>query len=210
MLEVIGAGTSLSTTNVVDFSAFYNASTLNQLNVNEVSDLCSVAEDEDDSSAATVVGDHRCLPIIPFNHRNKVGVSSRSVPATTTEHTTIEKPSLALQLKLLTKRIFVSYWRTPAYNLVRFFINIIIALIFASAFSFQEYPTKVGAVSRSAVIFITCLFCGVVGMQTVLPVTFAERPAFYREQQSEMYSVALFTITTTLVEVMYQYHYEYI
>jgi hypothetical protein len=38
-------------------------------------------------------------------------------------------------------------------------------------------------------------------MQTVMPVTFNERPAFYREQQSEMYHVAVYTLATFLVEV---------
>ena len=57
------------------------------------------------------------------------------------------------------------------------------------------------AISKSAVIYVTVLFCGVVGLQTVMPVTMAERPAFYREQQSEMYSVAVYSFVTSLVEV---------
>jgi hypothetical protein len=63
--------------------------------------------------------------------------------------------------------------------------------------------TDIATVSKSAVIYITVLFCGVVGLQTVMPVAFAERPAFYREQQSEMYSVAIYAIVTTLVEIPY-------
>jgi ABC-type multidrug transport system permease subunit len=36
-----------------------------------------------------------------------------------------------------------------------------------------------------------------------MPVTFADRPAFYREQQSNMYSVAVYSLVTALVEVPY-------
>jgi ABC-type multidrug transport system permease subunit len=40
-------------------------------------------------------------------------------------------------------------------------------------------------------------------MQTVMPVAMAERPAFYREQQSKMYNVGIYTITTTIIEIPY-------
>ena len=77
--------------------------------------------------------------------------------------------SFATQLYWLSYKAFLNYWRTPSYNLVRFIINTVIALIFASAYSNQDYSTYVGCVSRSAVIYITVLFCGVVGMITVSP-----------------------------------------
>eukprot|EP01038_Epipyxis_sp_PR26KG_P004915 gene4915-6878_t len=111
--------------------------------------------------------------------------------------------SYFMQFKHLSYKIFLSYWRTPSYNLTRFFINAVIGLIFASAYVNQNYDTQNGCISRAAVMFVTVLFCGVVGMQTVAPVTFVERPAFYREQQSEMYSVAIYSLVTCLVEIPY-------
>jgi hypothetical protein len=76
-----------------------------------------------------------------------------------------------------------------------------IALIFASAYANQKYHTDVAVIARTGVIFITCLFCGTVGMVTVLPVSFDERPAFYREQQSMMYRVGVYTFAYSFVEV---------
>jgi hypothetical protein len=76
-----------------------------------------------------------------------------------------------------------------------------IALIFASAYPQQEYDTYVAAVSRAAVIYVTALFCGVLAMLTVVPVVAADRPAFYREQQSRMYSVFIYCVTLFLIEV---------
>eukprot|EP01037_Dinobryon_pediforme_P046620 gene46620-60032_t len=80
------------------------------------------------------------------------------------------------------------------------FVNIVIALIFASAYPQQKYHTYVAAVSRAAVIYITSLFCGVLAMMTIVPVLSAERPAFYREQQSRMYSVFVYCLTLMLIE----------
>lgn len=40
-------------------------------------------------------------------------------------------------------------------------------------------------------------------MQTVVPVAFDERPAFYREKESNMYSPAIYTVVATLVEIPY-------
>ena len=52
-------------------------------------------------------------------------------------------------------------------------------------------------------IFITCLFCGAVSMQSVCPVAVRERPAFYREQQSNMYSVGIYSFAYCTVELPY-------
>jgi ABC-type multidrug transport system permease subunit len=96
-----------------------------------------------------------------------------------------------------------SYWRNPSYNLSRFLVNIILALIFASAYVNQEYGTDVGVISRCAVMFITCLFCGALGTISAIPVALAERPVFYREQQSLMYRVIIYELVTGLVELPY-------
>jgi hypothetical protein len=192
MLEVIGAGTSSNAGSITDHHEFYKSSALCDANSHEVDDMLHDNEDGDASEQDHIVEQSRCGPLGSL----KRGSSRKSI-----SHARVQKQPLWIQFKLIGKKVFICYWRTPTYNLVRFFINIIIALVFGSAYAHQEYSTPVGVVSRSAVIYITLLFCGVVGMQTVLPVTFAERPAFYREQQSEMYSIAVYTTITTLVEV---------
>lgn len=54
-------------------------------------------------------------------------------------------------------------------------MNVVIALIFASAYANQVYNTEVNVISRSAVIYITVFFCAVIAMQNVLPIAFQER-----------------------------------
>jgi hypothetical protein len=52
-------------------------------------------------------------------------------------------------------------------------------------------------------MYITIFFCAVIGMQNVCPVAFSDRPAFYREQQSNMYSISIYSFIYFLVEVPY-------
>lgn len=89
------------------------------------------------------------------------------------------------------------------YSFVRHFTSLLVALIFGSAFPQQEYSTYVAAVSRAAVIYVTALFTGILAMILVQPVFAAERPAFYREQQSRMYSVWMYALTLVLIEIPY-------
>jgi hypothetical protein len=105
------------------------------------------------------------------------------------------------QFRYLMHRIALTYWRTPNYSLFRYFSNILIALIFASAYPLQTYHTYVATVSRAAVIYLTTIFCGVLALLSVMPVLSAERPAFYREQQSRMYSVVVYCLTLFLIEI---------
>lgn len=109
--------------------------------------------------------------------------------------------SMSMQLYCLVKRAIISYWRSPTYNFGRMVISTIIALIFASAFANQQYDSDIDCISRGSVIYITCLFCGIVGMLTVMPVMFAIREAFYREQQSMMYCAYFYEVATLVVEV---------
>lgn len=93
------------------------------------------------------------------------------------------------------------YWRTPSYTIRRIGVNIILALIFASAYAFQRYSTFVGVISRSSVIYISTSFCGILALIIGSPIMHAERPIFYREQQSRMYRVSLYVLAMFLADV---------
>ena len=185
MLEVIGAGTAASQS-TVEFASHYNDSELCAVNNSYTNALCSTSDGSSRDEAESQLQFKKSLT----PHTEKNGESKYNT-------------TLTEQLYWLFNRAFRSYWRSPSYNITRFGINVVIALIFASAYSNQTYFTDVNVISRSAVIYITVFFCGVVGMQNVLPVAFADRPAFYREQQSEMYSVILYSIVYFLVEIPY-------
>eukprot|EP00981_Chlorochromonas_danica_P016118 scaffold15747_cov417-Ochromonas_danica.AAC.1 len=98
------------------------------------------------------------------------------------------------------RRFAVTYWRSPSYSIGRHFVNIVIALIFASAYPNQSYDDYVETVSRAAVIFVTSLFCGLMAMSQIIPILMAERPVFYHEQQSRMYAVYIYCLAEFLIE----------
>ncbi len=88
------------------------------------------------------------------------------------------------------------------YSLVRIIINLVVALIFGSAYPQQTYSSYISTVSRGAVIFITSLFCSILAMVQVQPILGSERTVFYREQQSRMYAVWIYTVSLVIIEVM--------
>lgn len=172
MLDVIGAGTSISSASATtDFDRLYMSSELNAANVCHIETLCSASMSQKLHLEVLITSEART------------------------------RASWYQQFIQLFYKVSVAYWRTPSYNLVRFLVNILIALIFSSAYAQKTYNSSYEIISRSAVIFITVLFTGVVGILTVIPVTLAERPSFYRQQDSEMYSVAIYAFVTSLVEV---------
>lgn len=171
MLDVIGAGTSTVVNVTTDFHAHYHASALCETNLEHLSTLT-----------------------IPL-------VNSRRLTAEDVRDDGSYNASYWRQFSLLMHRIHLTYWRTPTYSLMRHVTNILVALIFASAFPLQKYHTYLATVSRSAVIYITAFFCGILAMLSVTPVIGPERQAFYCEQQSRMYSVGVYCTTVVLIEV---------
>jgi hypothetical protein len=187
MLEVIGAGTSAAA-NAVDFSAVYTSSDLCTRNSAKIESMCISATGIAPSEVLQEEGARHFPALDNASGGTTMDLSKFNTPVIT-------------EARWLFTRAFLSYWRSPTYNVTRFIVNVAIALIFASAYANQKYHTDVAVIARTGVIFITCLFCGTVGMVTVLPVSFDERPAFYREQQSMMYRVGVYTFAYSFVEV---------
>jgi len=207
MLEVIGAGTGSTTLSAVDFHLYYKNSALCVTNNVHLDSLCAQHSDADaaraeaEAEANAMAGSLCRLKPVSCAFGNDALAHLEQI------HRARDGPkynaSYSRQFTLLMKRAIMSYWRSPSYNFVRMVISVIIALIFASTYADQNYSQEVDVIARTSVIYITALFTGVVGMMTVQPVFFSERPAFYREKQSEMYSVFLYTVAAGVVELPY-------
>jgi hypothetical protein len=193
MLEMIGAGTGGSKDSITDFHSFYKQSALCQSIESKVNALSSPEEDREDNRE-----DNSTPPMKAPSYLSISAVTALSKPSQFKYNA-----SYTTQFYWLMKRSILTYWRSPSYNFVRMLISLVIALIFASTYANQQYSTDVETMSRCAVIYITCLFVGVVGIMTVQSVVFAERPAFYREQFSEVYDVGLYSLATAWVELPY-------
>ncbi|KAJ8773482.1 hypothetical protein K2173_004312 [Erythroxylum novogranatense] len=98
-----------------------------------------------------------------------------------------------------------TYWRSPDYNLVRFFFTLVAALMVGTIFwkvgkkrdSAGDLTTIIGAMYSSV------LFVGINNCSTVQPVVAIERTVFYRERAAGMYSALPYAIAQVLSEIPY-------
>ncbi|KAJ8523405.1 hypothetical protein ON010_g17574 [Phytophthora cinnamomi] len=108
-----------------------------------------------------------------------------------------------MQFKMLCQRFFHMYWRTPTYNLTRFRISVMLGALFGIIYQATDYTTFTGANGGVGLIFISTIFLGMIGFNSVMPVAAEERTAFYRERASETYHALWYFIAGTLVEIPY-------
>ncbi|GLC46814.1 hypothetical protein PLESTM_001929100 [Pleodorina starrii] len=113
--------------------------------------------------------------------------------------------SSAVQLYLLVQRFLVSYWRNPAYNLLRFMVTVLLALALGTLYWNRgtKRDSLLGVLDIMGALFTTSLFLPMTNCLTVLPVTMSERAVFYRERASGMYSSAVFAAAQGLAEFPY-------
>ncbi|KAJ8510203.1 hypothetical protein OPV22_000637 [Ensete ventricosum] len=98
-----------------------------------------------------------------------------------------------------------TYWRSPDYNLVRFFFTLVTALLLGSIF-WRIGEERGSATSLRIVIgamYAAVMFVGVNNCATVQPLVAIERTVFYRERAAGMYSAVPYALAQVLVEIPY-------
>lgn len=108
-----------------------------------------------------------------------------------------------MQFTLLCRRFLHMYWRTPTYNLTRFAVSVMLGAIFGIIYQATDYTTFTGANAGVGLVFVSTVFLGMIGFNSVMPVVAEERTAFYRERASETYHALWYFIAGTLVEIPY-------
>lgn len=100
---------------------------------------------------------------------------------------------------------WVTYWRSPAYNMARFLFAIISAILFGSIFwnMGRKTSSAVNLLSVMGSIYGATLFIGVNNASGVQPVVAIERTIFYRERAAGMYSAFPYAIAQVLIEIPY-------
>lgn len=92
--------------------------------------------------------------------------------------------------QLLTEARFRKiYFRSPAYNLVRLSLSVVIAFILGSMFLSDRKPSKYEETNISsffATIFISFIITGILAINSVLPVMLKLRDSFYRHRAAGM------------------------
>ncbi|GMF50702.1 unnamed protein product [Phytophthora fragariaefolia] len=105
------------------------------------------------------------------------------------------------QLRFLLHRFFITYWRTPSYNLTRLGISVLLGFAFGFLFSDADYTTYQGINSGLGLIFLSTVFVGLVALISVLPLAYEERATFYRERSSQMYNTLWYFVSFSAVEI---------
>ncbi|XP_010545667.1 PREDICTED: ABC transporter G family member 29 [Tarenaya hassleriana] len=98
-----------------------------------------------------------------------------------------------------------TYWRSPDYNLVRFFFTLVASLMLGTIF--WKVGTKRDNVGDLNMIigamYAAVLFVGVNNCSTVQPIVSVERTVFYRERAAGMYSALPYALSQVVCEVPY-------
>uniref|UniRef100_K3WZK5 ABC transporter domain-containing protein n=2 Tax=Globisporangium ultimum (strain ATCC 200006 / CBS 805.95 / DAOM BR144) TaxID=431595 RepID=K3WZK5_GLOUD len=109
----------------------------------------------------------------------------------------------AVQMKYVVGRFVDLYWRTASYNLTRFVMSIVLALLFGLIFTGANYDSYQGINSGVGMTYTVILFCGMVSFNSVLPIASEERASFYRERASQTYNAFWYFVGSTVAEIPY-------
>ncbi|KAE8679805.1 Pleiotropic drug resistance protein 12 [Hibiscus syriacus] len=98
-----------------------------------------------------------------------------------------------------------TYWRSPDYNLVRYFFTLVSALMVGTVF--WQVGTKRDTTSDLMMIigamYAAVMFVGIANSSTVQPIVATERTVFYRERAAGMYSALPYALAQVSCEVPY-------
>ncbi|XP_022979248.1 ABC transporter G family member 35-like [Cucurbita maxima] len=142
----------------------------------------------------------------PLYKRNKELVTDLSTPPPGAKDLYFEtqySQSTWGQLKCCLWKQWWTYWRSPDYNLVRYFFTLAAALMIGTVFwkvgTKRESSTDLTMVIGA--MYAAVLFVGINNCQTVQPIVSVERTVFYRERAAGMYSALPYALAQVLVEI---------
>ncbi|ETP33743.1 hypothetical protein F442_17784, partial [Phytophthora nicotianae P10297] len=107
------------------------------------------------------------------------------------------------QMRFLVKRFNDRYWRTPTYNITRFAISLGLSILFGIVYSGKSYQSYQEINAGVAMVYMTTMFNGVISFTGTLPISFAERGAYYRERASQTYNCLWYFVGSTVAEIPY-------
>ncbi|KAK9666048.1 hypothetical protein RND81_14G156100 [Saponaria officinalis] len=141
-----------------------------------------------------------------LHQRNKALVKDLSVPppgAKDLYFTSQYAQARWGQFKACLWKQWWTYWRSPDYNLVRYFFTLVAAFIVGAIF--WKVGTKMDNANSLTIVigamYAAVLFVGICNCGTVQPVVAIERTVFYRERAAGMYSAMPYAISQVVVEI---------
>ncbi|KAK1295578.1 Pleiotropic drug resistance protein 3 [Acorus calamus] len=109
------------------------------------------------------------------------------------------------QFKACLWKQHLSYWRNPAYNLMRIIFMIISSILFGAVF--WQHGRKIhddqSVFDIAGSMFISMIFLGLNNCTSVLTFVDRERTVFYRERFAGMYSSLSYSSAQVIIEIPY-------
>ncbi|OMO68269.1 ABC-2 type transporter [Corchorus olitorius] len=98
-----------------------------------------------------------------------------------------------------------SYWRDPGYNAIRFFLTVIIGILFGLIFwnKGQQTTKQQDLINVLGAMYTAVFFLGSTNTSAVLAVVARERTVFYRERAAGMYSEMPYAFAQVAIEIIY-------
>ncbi|KAM7481855.1 hypothetical protein LguiB_006438 [Lonicera macranthoides] len=109
------------------------------------------------------------------------------------------------QFKSCLWKQYLSYWRSPSYNLMRSMYMLFASLLFGLLFWDQggKIKNEQSLFSIFGSMFAAVIFCGINNSSSVLPYVTTERNVLYREKFAGMYASWPFAVAQVIIEVPY-------
>ncbi|GBG81806.1 hypothetical protein CBR_g33986 [Chara braunii] len=101
------------------------------------------------------------------------------------------------------KRMFRTYWRNVSYSVGRIMFHIGLGLLLGTTYVRIHGKMRVDlptVLSMGGLIYIALVFIAMVNANNVIPQVNYERPVYYREQASNMYSTFLYNVSWGFAE----------
>ncbi|XP_058074190.1 ABC transporter G family member 42-like [Magnolia sinica] len=144
----------------------------------------------------------------PLHQRNKALVKELGSPAPGAKDlyfpTQYSQSSIG-QFKSCLWKQWITYWRSPDYNLVRYFFTLAASLMVGTIF--WRVGTKRDNANDLTIIigamYAAVLFVGINNCSTVQPIVAIERTVFYRERAAGMYSALPYALAQVIMEIPY-------
>ncbi|PSS15955.1 Pleiotropic drug resistance protein [Actinidia chinensis var. chinensis] len=98
-----------------------------------------------------------------------------------------------------------SYWRNPEYNAIRFFMTIVIGVLFGCIFwnKGQQTAKQQDLMNLLGAMYSAVLFLGATNAASVQSIVAIERTVFYREKAAGMYSPLPYAFAQVAIETIY-------
>lgn len=144
----------------------------------------------------------------PLYQRNQELIEELSMPAPGSKDLvfpTKYSQSFSVQCKACFWKQRWSYWRNPQYNAIRFFMTIVIGVLFGLIFwdKGQQTTKQQDLMNLLGAMYAAVLFLGATNASAVQSVVAIERTVFYRERAAGMYSELPYAFAQVAIETIY-------